>query len=239
MDRPPKIKHLNGVRLIAATDPDSCGIWMSVNEYGITCCLLNNYDAVPPKSATPYASRGMLVFALLEHKSQKRVFVALEQMPLNRFRPFTFVVFAPSHPVAARTWDGRQLTDLHGNLPFPFSSAAVASEQVARLRRDALPAHIDEKTLMHYHSSHMPDHPHASVCAHRSHSQTVSLSRVRVTTHEIEYFYTDGAPCRATDIISVLLHRTVGEASNFSQETLSELAKIETRPSHFRRLLDE
>lgn len=57
--RPPTIRKQNGVNFIAPLDLDGGGTWIGVNEFGVTCSVLNNYvcsrplrDATVPEGTT-------------------------------------------------------------------------------------------------------------------------------------------------------------------------------------------
>ena len=231
----PKIQQRNGMRLIAPRDPDGGGTWMGANENGVTCCLLNNYGPKSPIANGKPISRGLLVSAMLELDSQQAMLNALDKLPLGEFRPFWLTIFEPKKNVVLAGWDGRQLRMTDRNIPFPITSSSVQSHEVEQHRRAALPDHIDEQTLLYYHSSHFQGNLSKSVCTHRAFSETVSLSRVRISAHKIEYFYIPGAPCRTSESATITLHRKQQSTDSRTQDILSRLMKMKLSSSAFRR----
>lgn len=60
----PQIRQQNGVRLISPKETDGGGTLMGVNEFGVTCCLLDNYNAQPPAiNGRPISLSGVRVTA--------------------------------------------------------------------------------------------------------------------------------------------------------------------------------
>jgi uncharacterized protein with NRDE domain len=58
----PAIKEQNGVRYIAPVDLDGGGTWIGVNEFGLTCGLLNNHRS-------KFVYNKLTLKALLRNKS--------------------------------------------------------------------------------------------------------------------------------------------------------------------------
>ena len=56
---PPALRERLSVKFLAPADGDFGGSWISVNEFGLSLCLLNFYPAVT-QHASP-TSRGLLV----------------------------------------------------------------------------------------------------------------------------------------------------------------------------------
>jgi hypothetical protein len=79
---PPKVFERDGVRFLAPRDPDFGGTWISVNEAGLTVCLLNGANIGGGVSAhrNSPASRGTLVMECAGCLSQDEVARGIEDL---------------------------------------------------------------------------------------------------------------------------------------------------------------
>ncbi|QUJ69514.1 NRDE family protein (plasmid) [Photobacterium sp. GJ3] len=182
-------------------DPLGQGSWIAVNQYGLSLCLLNHYQGETPNSAD--SSRGQIVRALAFCPDAASVMSQFSQLRLARFAPFTLLILAPSADTTAQDipavcWDGKQM--LVCPVDAPVTSSSVAFETVRQNRHETFAQltseHISPETLMQFHHSHAPDHGFSSVCMHREHSQTVSLTQVLCNKNTVQMHYYDKAPVR-------------------------------------------
>jgi Transport and Golgi organisation 2 len=211
---PPTIKTQNSVRYIAPVDVDGGGTWLGVNEFGVTCGLLNNYSTNVAQTASLSAkSRGLLVTSLLDSPSPSKALTRLETLRLNDFRPFLLTLFAPNQPVALCNWDGETLQIPNGPIAPPISSSSYDTQNVVqnRLQQFALfrasNQRLDSALFKSYHASHSEKGGAYSVCMHRNDAETVNFSLIRVMPDQVEFHYTPGAPCATQESTVVALRR--------------------------------
>lgn len=220
---PPAVKTQNGVRYIAPVDVDGGGTWLGVNEFGVTCGLLNNYNfrsssfrsqSVFKNATSNQMSRGLLVTSLLGCSSLTGILVKLETAHLKVFRPFLLTLFAPNQSVVLCNWDGKALQIQRERAEFPISSSSFDTQNVVQNRlREFTRFHagnrrLDATMLEAYHASHSEKGGAYSVCMHRDDAETVSFSRIRVTPGQIEFRYAPGAPCATKEITNIALKRS-------------------------------
>lgn len=210
---PPRLQDRRGVRWIAPNDPDGGGSWIGVNEYGLTLALLNRYDA--SGSRPDHAeSRGLLVPELLHCSNIVRLDHDLNATSLDRYRPFSLVGVESGDVVQIYAWNGRHLTHAtHPSDGLILTSSSVDQPEAERQRRSQFDRSLtdrggfDRATLQALHRSHLPEVGPFSVCMHRSDAATQSLSAISVSTTEVTFAYTAGAPCVGTATPVVGLRR--------------------------------
>lgn len=204
---PPAEQMINGVRLLAPTDPDGGGSWVSVNDRRITLCILNQYDLPRPEIRDP-VSRGQLLLGMAHLSSQAEVWNAVRTAGLMQYPPFTLAVFEPGLPVHLIGWDSNSLIDwTYGSTGMVLSSSSVAQLAAEESRRSLFEqamavGAIDEEVMEQLHRSHLPEEGALSVCMHRADAETVSLTRVLVGPTDVTMDYFAGAPCRAQSAMS-------------------------------------
>ena len=204
----PQHEQRSGVRFVAPIDGDRGGTWLSVNEYGITICLLNGAclsDQAPePRFANAF-SRGLIPLTLADAPTARDACERLAQMDLTRFPAFTTVIAEPGLPVAIAEWDGATLALLpHGEAFLPLVSSSVNSSDVRRHRQEAFARAI---TPEEFHHSHEGGPSAFSPCMHRDDAETVSYSQVLVTPQDVILSYSAGPPCRGVPLVERCLTR--------------------------------
>lgn len=197
----PSVKEHHEVRFIAPTDPDAEGTWISVNQFGTSLCLLNNYGAQIKQTGTQWISRGQLVHELAHFADVADVQNQVESTELQHYRPFELLTLSLNRHIRLLSWDGLKLNISHTPV-MPITSSSFNTEKViaSRLQQFAdctstNSPHVDE--LVNYHSSHLPDRGPYSVCMHRDNGRTVSFSHIYVDTSVTGFHYFDGPPCSA------------------------------------------
>ncbi|HDV5401969.1 TPA: NRDE family protein, partial [Vibrio cholerae] len=90
---PPAIYDRQGVAVMMPLDPQGQGSWISLNQFGLSLCLLNNYQGRVPDGTL--ISRGLLLKSLAGSSSIEQITLAFEKLALSRFAPFTLLAFDP------------------------------------------------------------------------------------------------------------------------------------------------
>jgi hypothetical protein len=189
---PPRIAYRNGVRYIAPCDAEYGGTWISVNEAGVSLCLLN------AAGGRAFVSRGLLVSAVADSVSQEEVLRRLRNAPLSRFAGFQLAVLEPVCEPLIIGWDGYRLSTVAAeDICLPLTSSSIDSERVHEARA-ALFQKLRPATciaLEAFHRSHEPAQGPYSVCVHRSDASTVSFTEVTVARQTVSMAYCPGPPC--------------------------------------------
>jgi uncharacterized protein with NRDE domain len=214
---PPRPDARRGVRFLAPVDGDFGGSWIGVNEFGVSCCLLNGTDVEESgqRAAAPVRSRGLLLLDLIPCASAAEMCDSLRRADLSPYAPFTFAAVECAEPAAIVRWTGSEATVAREAGPHrmltssSFDSAEVRRRRGELYRRLAGPR---EQTtpgqLLAFHHSHNPEPSPYSTCMHRPDAGTVSFSQVRVSPADIEFFYTPSAPCHQAPAVRQQLIRS-------------------------------
>jgi hypothetical protein len=195
----PWTQERDGVRFVAPMDADARGTWIGVNELGVAVALLNG----GPGSGAARTSRGLLVTELLSAASQAEACERVRRGDLERFAPFTLVIFEPARRPVAVAWNGAALAAA-GEPDVPLVSSSFDPEGVRRARehefariRGAAPEGAGgSAVLTAFHGSHGAGPSAYSPCMHRVDARTVSFTHVRVGASRATMLYSPGAPCQ-------------------------------------------
>lgn len=207
---PPSLDTNTGT--IMPVDPLGQGTWIATNSHGMTLCLLNNYQKQADMNpALTYLSRGKLIPNLAN--TEINIFLKLKQLDLKNYLPFFLCIFPDELNknnlcISIYQWDGTRLTQEPVEQPFISSGIFLPQVKKSRLEtfRQLVGFNDDTREHISYHSSHLPDKSHASVCMHREDARTQSLSHISVSD-EIIFRYHDGPPCEDNRWSEVKLHR--------------------------------
>lgn len=212
---PPSHRLIDGIEVLAPTDGDFGGTWISLNSYGWCVALLNRYQDHPATSG-PFTSRGLLVLDLASSHSLEDVERRLQQRDIAQYRPFTLVLSAPpglgqtadgqtadgqtadgQTPLAwTIVWDGLQRSTAEPVLP-PIASSGYVPESIQEERRQVYELMRGEgASLLDFHRSHRPARGPFSPCMHRPDASTVSLLQIVVDREHASMAYAPGPPCR-------------------------------------------
>ncbi|MGB1320980.1 MAG: NRDE family protein [Vibrio gallaecicus] len=197
---PPKKYTLDGVDVLMPLDPVGGGSWISMNQFGLSLCLLNNYQG--KLAAGSLLSRGLLLKQLSSSSTTEQVSQQFQQLEIERFAPFTLLVFSPNlsllNPkVMAYTWNGEQISIYETDSPL-FSSGFDLSNVVhyrQTIYRKLTQTGKSQETLLAFHSHHHPDFSHMSTCMHREDAHTVSFTHLHSNNGDFSMFYRPGSPC--------------------------------------------
>ena len=191
---PPQSFFQQETHVLMPIDPVGQGSWISLNEYGLSLCLLNNYQGTKPKGEL--ISRGQLLKRLSSEADLAQVEAHFGTLTLEQFAPFTLLAFELSNSkVRSFEWDGKQA--YISNAVSPHFSSAVALNSVSEYRQSVYERESMKSTeaLLAFHSQHHPEHSHMSVCMHREDAQTVSFTRIQVSKDSMKMNYVPGSPC--------------------------------------------
>ena len=230
---PPQPFQNSDVTTLMPIDPDGGGSWISVNDQGLTLCLLNFYQGRLPDGLLH--SRGQLLKNLSALKTQSEITTQLNTMDLYQYAPFTLLAFSPDNRSLGFQWDGETLQTL--SILSPMTSSSVEFDRVYSARQNSfsdLGDAPDADQLLAYHLSHQPIHSahsstpssnqhqcvkngqliqgEQSVCMHRDDAKSVSFSHIEVTSEQVSFNYLDGSPCAqpltGIDALRKVAHRT-------------------------------
>ncbi|MDW6004754.1 NRDE family protein [Vibrio mangrovi] len=208
----PRQFEIDGVSVLMPIDPVGQGSWISLNEYGVSLCLLNNYQGKEPSG--PLTSRGQLVRMLSGAVSAKQVTEWFQQILPQQFAPFTLLAFdtqvcSGGKDVTACEWDGEKVRIYPTRCPL-FSSG-IDLKGVQAYRHSAYHQHLEFtptfQNALDFHRNHAPDSGHLSVCMHREDAHTVSFTHISVSNTHKEMVYIPGSPCCELSEQSLTTHR--------------------------------
>ncbi|GGK73715.1 NRDE family protein [Amphritea balenae] len=213
---PPQQFQNQNVAVLMPIDPDGGGSWISVNNHGLSLCLLNFYQGRLPGGILK--SRGQLLKALSSLTTEQEISIRLSALNLHQYAPFTLLTFTLENQPQGFQWDGNTLTIL--SIHSPITSSSVEFDRVYSARQAnylTLGESPDADQLLAYHQSHQtspwldqnnpPTNKYLreknglsiqgeqSVCMHRDDAETVSLSHIEVTQEKVCFNYIDGSPC--------------------------------------------
>lgn len=199
--KPPEVLNIEGVNVVMPIDPVGSGSWISLNEFGLSLCLLNNYQGQVPKGEL--VSRGMLLKQLSISSTVAEVSLAFSRINLLQFAPFTLLAFDPSlnaskSDVMAYAWDGVESRIFPTDCPLFSSGVDLERVKDARLNmyKEITAAGKDKRSLLKFHTHHHPQYSHLSTCMHREDAQTVSFTLLEVAGTQRKMSYVAGSPCQ-------------------------------------------
>lgn len=208
---PPEVHRpdANSARFIAPTDPQGGGTWIAANEFGITLCLLNDYQGRSVENLNDKAkSRGLLVRELIALKSAKEVESAMNLSRVKVFQPFNLVMFDGVKSPVMWNWDGERLH--YTNEPaHPIVSAGIAQPEVQRKRAAVFREETERQggkltsaQQLALHRSKRPEPQPWSIAMQLDDKGTVSITQVEVlvkgesarNAYEMKMRYWPGKP---------------------------------------------
>ncbi len=210
----PQIYLRDHVQFVAPIDADGGGTWLATNEYGLTVCLLNAYPNQGMRNAPASESRGKIPIYLAAARSLDDVDEQINRIDLRSFAPFQLLAMEPDRPPWFFEWTGSKLAcEYNADWRMPITSSSFQTAVVEAARRAVLDDQIGSKSrltraaLERYHAGHNPSPSATSVCMHRPDAQTVSFSRVTVSSNQVRLDYSPDSPCRAAALTTVGLER--------------------------------
>lgn len=212
--RSPQIYSRDQVQFIAPIDADAGGTWIATNEYGVTVCLLNAYPGQGMRQTPASESRGKIPIYLAAARSIDQVDEQLHRMDLSGFARFRLLAMEPNRPVWCSEWTGSKLAcEFDADSRMPITSSSFKTAEVEAARRAVFEDQIGSRSpvtlsaLERFHADHGPEASGHSVCMHRPDAQTVSFSRVTVSSNQVRLDYSPDSPCRAMPPTTLSLQR--------------------------------
>lgn len=208
----PEVRELRGLRCISPADGDFGGTWITVNELGVTLCLLNAYGDEVPEPADGWTSRGLLLSDLADSDDAQDARRRILDRDLSVFRPFVLVIAVPHRSPTQVRWTGRSL-ELDGAVRPPIVSSGGDERAARESRREQLESLLrtarrpNLALLEGFHRSHEPERGPLSVCVHAGEAKTVSMSVVSVRESMIAFRYEPGSPCERSTPEEVAIAR--------------------------------
>lgn len=203
----PQTFQENNVHYIMPIDPAGGGSWISLNNYGISLCLLNYYQgSMSPKNAL---SRGLLIKKLASCENIKSIHDTLSSIELAHFSSFTLLIFHTTQldekdNIQGFRWDGELFNTI--NPRSPMSSSSVDADNVIKHRlsiyKELTSSGINRHTLHKFHQYHHPKLSHRSPCMHRQDAQTVSFTHIIVDNKNNTLRYFSGPPCQTNKYLA-------------------------------------
>lgn len=203
----PQTFQENNVHYIMPIDPAGGGSWISLNNYGISLCLLNYYQgSMSPKNAL---SRGLLIKKLASCENIKSIHDTLSSIELAHFSSFTLLIFHTTQldekdNIQGFRWDGELFNTI--NPRSPMSSSSVDADNVIKHRlsiyKELTSSGINRHTLHKFHQYHHPKLSHLSPCMHRQDAQTVSFTHIIVDNKNNTLRYFSGPPCQTNKYLA-------------------------------------
>ena len=193
----PQRLYQDDVAFIAPLDGNAGGTWLSVNQWGTTVALLNNYAYQRSSGERNWISRGQLVLSLATGTDPV---TTLHAMDLSPYQAFHLLVLTPQGDTHFATWDGKQLS--HTNTPEqPISSSSWHTQAVIAGRQRQFQdlsrkQRMTPELLRQFHASHRPRPSPYSVCMHRDDAATISFSHIKVNQQQVTFSYHDGPLCQ-------------------------------------------
>lgn len=206
----PREYEQSGTRFIAPRDGEAGGTWITVNEFGVVLCLLNNYQAESALPAELARSRGLLVLELADCESLDEVSARTPIDELARHRGFRLLAIEPGSNSRLIEWDGSFRRESAAPSA-PLVSSSVDPDGAQRLRSKLyreLDAEDDLRAAhLAFHASHAEGLGPLSVCMHRPDAETRSLTHIVVDTDHVAMRHGAGSPCRTPLGDALLLGR--------------------------------
>ncbi len=213
---PPELRTQDGVRYLAPTDSDRGGTWIGVNEYGVTHCLVNFYQAYvdsPNPDRRRYSrSRGDLVREVQSCRTVAETEAYVDRLDVEVYAPFWLLAFEAGSAPRGFRWDGVRLEVTH-DIEAPVTTSSYRPDDVVRWRRTRFPRLESDRRdraaavarLWRYHRRRNHLRGAYGVCMSRSDARTVSFTRVSVTTTAagppaVSLGYLPDPPCRSRDL---------------------------------------
>ena len=210
---PPQHLYRDNVAFLSALDGNAGGSWLSVNQWGTTVALLNNYAYQRSTSERAWISRGQLLLSLATVTDPV---TTLHAMDLSHYQAFHLLVLTPQGDTCLATWDGEHLSQTHNPVQ-PISSSSWQTESVIAGRKQYFQEMTCNQTvtpalLEQFHRSHHCGVSPYSVCMHREDAATISFSHIKVGQQQVSFNYYDGSPCQKPLLSQASIMRTAPTA---------------------------
>lgn len=197
---PPRMREVDGARVLCPVDGDHGGTWIGVNEHGVAVALLNG-DPDAPRGQGPFRSRGLVALDALRQRTAEAAAASCRELDPRSTQPFQlFAIDLGLSPVLCDFGIGGASFQ---EWPEPglVASSSLAHADARRARARLLLDHLAAvpaprlAQLMAFHESHGPARGPLSPCMHRDDAQTTSTTRVYAANGIAHMEHHDGPPC--------------------------------------------
>jgi hypothetical protein len=193
---PPSSRSIDGVRVLAPTDPVSGGTWIACNAAGLAIALLN-VNPAKPDGRVPPRSRGDIVPFLIKHKSLDNVAAAASQIDTTLYAPFRLVAVHADVADVLELVPAIRKAERHTlAIPRMFTSSGLGDAQVEGPRRELFNRLVidegpgDRRAQQdQFHAHRWSDRPELSVWMARDDAWTVSRTMIEIGEREIVMHY--------------------------------------------------
>jgi hypothetical protein len=199
-------KTSTGVAYVAPADGDHGGTWITLNEHGLTVCLLNDYPRGVAEAGR--MSRGALPLICAACARAADAAAVLKSLGnLADYAPFHLVAIDAGARGVHLRWDGRRLETQEAPGFLTSSSFEPARVQARRAADYGLLVNPDSDALRAFHHRHDSSAGAESVCMRRADACTRSVCEVRVRTESRTLVYEamnrDGAATNLPVVLTV------------------------------------
>jgi len=183
----PQSAHCNGISFLSPWDPQGGGSWIFSNEYGLTACLLNQYDpgGIRQPAAVASRSRGRLLLSLVSASDPAGCDVMLStELRSCIYAPCFILVVSPDAGTECWIWGGSSLHRMTAPVRPPITTSSWDGERICSRRREAFRAITagspspTPAQLQKFHEAGGQPASAESVRMSRSDARTVSLTHV-------------------------------------------------------------
>lgn len=229
---PPSVAREAGINYLSPTDSDRGGTWIGVNEFGITHCLLNYYEAMasaPNPPAGGFRSRGELVRLLQWSDEIEKSVSHLSELELSLYPPFLILAISADHRSFIFRWNGASAQTTRRAAP-PVTTSSFEPENVSAWRSEQFRRKVvgragsvrcardARRRLWRFHRLRSRRNSAYGVCMSRSDARTlsctsISVSRPRTGNAEIAVRYVAKPPCESDRLPEPVYLRQAGAVS--------------------------
>jgi hypothetical protein len=200
---PPAIHKLHGTSLLYPKDEQAGGSWITANNKGRVCCLLNGAFIAHEKQDFHTVSRGTILLELSTSALSVDTFFAGKN--LSNVEPFTIVsIEQKSEQIGSLcefVWDGNEkhFRQLDSNAPYIWSSVTLYNKEQRKERKEWFTQFLAEaegelsaEQIFAFHSgSHTHDNSINLVMQRGGGLKTVSITQIRPQHGNLQMTYFD------------------------------------------------
>lgn len=189
----------NNIAAIMPIDPEGNGSWITANENGWSFCLLNDYMSSYVPSAHIQQSRGQLIKSLAHCANWQQLDQVMQESEMQRYAPFKLLLFIGRQEPLLWHWNGYELRKFLA-AKSPISSSSKWPNLIPKLRqwywRRQMASSPSLHTQLQLHKCGNPINSYGAIAMRRRHTETVSITKLKVTSNNILMEYWAGHPCK-------------------------------------------
>jgi uncharacterized protein with NRDE domain len=200
---PPAVYSWDDKKLAYPKDEKAGGTWISANDKGKVCCLLNGAFVPHEKQGFHTVSRGTVLLEFTASDLKVHEYFAANE--LENVEPFTIVAIEQNNDIVYNltefVWDGnnKHFKQLDKDRPYIWSSVTLYNEEHRKLREDWFNKFLaennnklsPEKILAFHSGNHTIDNTINIVMQREEGIETVSITQVTSESGRVKLFYSD------------------------------------------------